>query len=141
MSIHHSKSQKRKLSVPRCILTCGNVSSWRHWHGLAYPRRPAVYGRCFGLALADPDPLSSALAIILSISARISARFDFKVLTSSNLRRALASSTKDSNKASCSSSGCNAWATSESGSTSCVCSSAAEFEGDDDVVLFGFGNA
>lgn len=54
---------------------------------------------------------------IFSISWRISARFSFNVLTSSNLRCIWASSTKDSKRFSCSRSGWRAWAMADSGST------------------------
>jgi hypothetical protein len=64
----------------------------------------------------DMSPPSCAFATILLISARISCRLVFNVFASSNLRCALASSMKDSRRASCSSRGCSTCASSESGS-------------------------
>lgn len=77
------------------------------------PRK--IYLRLLSLPLL---PLTSTPSNILSISLRISRRFAFRVFTSSNFLCTIASSTKVSNKASCSSNGCNACARSESGSTS-----------------------
>ena len=67
-------------------------------------------------ACGDMSPPSCAFATILLISARISCKLLFNVFASSNLRCALASSTKDSRRASCSSRGWRAWANLESGS-------------------------
>lgn len=84
-------------------------------------------------ACGDMSPPSCAFATILSISARISCKLLFNVLASSNLRCVLASSTKDSRRASCSSRGWRACANSESGSmtgtsTGVVCRD-EDFEG------------
>lgn len=82
----------------------------------------------FALPFLSPCMPPSAFANIFSISACISFRFVFNVLTSSNFRCALASSTNASNSASCSSRGCSACATAESGSMSGPSSSSAVAE-------------
>ena len=82
------------------------------------------------------SPLSCAFATILSISAWISCKLIFNVFASSNLRCALASSMKDSRRASCSSRGCRTCASSESGSMTVPSTGVAR----GGVGLEGFGN-